>query len=103
MIVRIAPKLLLEPEGTMKERIVLLGCPWLEPDSPQTLQGTQPGTRDIGGVIPQNSTVPGGVIGQHRDHRQNQAEKPPAFPPTHDRRFIGRSFLRLGPCHFDKV
>jgi hypothetical protein len=49
---RIAPKPLLEPEGGMKKRIVLLGRPWHEPDSPKAIEGAQFWTPDMGLVIP---------------------------------------------------
>src|SRR3954463_15964400 len=46
--------------------------------------------------------MPSGLIGQYRDNRQDQAEKPvSAFPPAHDPRFIERSFLTIGQCRFD--
>jgi hypothetical protein len=36
-----------------------------------------------------------GLIGEHHDHRENQAEKQIAFPLTHGRNLAGRNFLRL--------
>ena len=38
---RIAPKPLLQPVGSMKQRIVLLSCPRDEPDSPQAMDEWQ--------------------------------------------------------------
>ena len=67
------------------KRLVLLGCPWLKPDPPQTIQGTQFRTRDIGIVIPYKSALPRRLISQDRDHRQNQAKKPIPFRPIHDK------------------
>ena len=49
---RVGPTSFLEPVRSIKERIVLLGCSRDEPDSPQTIRGTQLGRRHIEVVIP---------------------------------------------------
>src|SRR5262245_12869515 len=93
---RITPEPLLNPVGRIKKRIILRGCPWLKPDSPQTIDGTQLRRRCAIVVIPQKLAMPRGAIGHQCDYGQNQAKEPIAFRPTHEPTFIAKSFVGLG-------
>src|SRR5215469_8689660 len=94
------PKCALDAKSGVNQRKILRRRIERKPNPPQTIRGGQYLVICyVLIVIPDETAVHCRLIGQYRDHRQNQAENPVAFPPTYDRRLVGRTLLRLFiPC-----
>jgi hypothetical protein len=64
---RVAPEAVLDPEGGMKDRIVLLGRVDVRPDAGKAGKGAKVGTCDVARVVPEQGPVERGPIaGQHK-------------------------------------
>ncbi len=88
----VAPEPVLDPEGGVGERVVLLGRPELEPDSPEPVERLQLRTRHVRGVVPEPLAVPGRSIREERHDQQDQQEKPGGCPAG------GSAFRRSRGC-----
>ena len=60
---RIAPQSMLQPEGAVQQRVILLRGAEVEPDAPQTVQRLQVGPRDVHVVVPEQRAVQRGQVG----------------------------------------
>ena len=93
---RVAPQLVLDPEGAVQQRVILLRGPEVEPDPVQSLPGTQFGAGYVRLVVPDESALPGRLINQeHRDHQGGRKE--PVLRPeslSKDGTPFGRSWGR---------
>src|SRR5580698_10619296 len=79
------PQPVLEPEGRMEQRIVLLGRPRLEPDSEKSVKRLQLQLRYIVRVVPEQLTAQRRPI--HRDQPKiDQGEQDEPGDPSHGRR-----------------
>ncbi len=66
---RVAPDPVLEPEGGVKNRVVLLRGTDLEPDAPKAPQGLEAGDRDMKVIVQEPTAGVGRVI---RDERRRE-------------------------------
>src|SRR5690348_15166697 len=68
----IGPEVVFQPEGTVEQRIVLLGGGGVGPDAPEAVEVAEIGAGDVGGVVPEERAVDGGqVCGEgHEDDRR---------------------------------
>ncbi len=51
----VAPDAVLQPEGAVEQRIVLLGCAEVKPDAPEPFQRLHGGPREMSVVIPERT------------------------------------------------
>ena len=72
----IAPQLVLDPERAVQHRVVLDGGPHVEPGAVQSLPGAEFGARDVDVVVPEESALPGGLIGQEDGGDQRSRKEP---------------------------
>jgi hypothetical protein len=66
----IAPYAMFQPEGAVEERIILLRGAEIEPDAPETVQGTKIGAGHVHVVVPGQAAVEGGQAGGNGDAHQ---------------------------------
>src|SRR3954468_15435488 len=78
---RIAPYPMLDPEGRMRQRIVLLRCTEVEPDARQAMNRLKLGAGDVLVIVPQQPTVPGGLVRCERRKEKRHANQP-GWPPA---------------------
>jgi hypothetical protein len=69
---RVAPEPMLQPEGGVDDRVVLLGRARLEPDAAEAVERTEGGRGEVLLVVPEQSAVPGGVVGGERDDDERE-------------------------------
>ena len=85
---RIAPETVFEPERSVNDRIVLLGCAHVEPDAPETVDGLQFRLGNVQVVVEQPPAAGRREIGR-RDRDQEQPGQQQVSPEVPLRRSIG--------------
>ena len=74
----VAPQLVLDPEGGVQQRIILLRGPQVEPDAVQSVPRAQFGAGHVRVIVPDESAVPGRLICQEdRDHQGDEEQPVP--------------------------
>jgi len=58
----IAPKTMLDPKGAMQEGVVLLSGAEREPDAPESVEGLEGGSGNVGAIVPDAAAVKGRPI-----------------------------------------
>ena len=69
---RIHPETMLNPERGMQNRVVLLSCAELPPDSPQAVKRLEIWPGNVSGVVPQQVSVKGGPIRDEGDEKEQR-------------------------------
>lgn len=70
---RVAPQLVLKPEGAVQQWVVLLCCSRFEPDAVQTVKRLQSGLGNVRIIVPKSAAVEGRQIGKERQ-QQNERQ-----------------------------
>ena len=70
---RITPDAMLNPEGRMRDGVVLLRCAEVEPDARQAMKGLQFRAGDVLVVVPQQPAAPHRLIRGERGKEKRQS------------------------------
>src|ERR1017187_10134685 len=81
----IAPGTMLQPEGSVQERIVLLGRSQVGPYPPQTVQGLEAGPGHVAAIVPEQASMQRRQVSE-QGSRQHQG--PHSGAPRDDRRGV---------------
>src|SRR2546425_184124 len=90
-----SPQPVLDPEGGMHERVILLGGFQVEPDTREAVPGSEIGVGYVGPVIPENPTVPGRSVDDDDRGQQRGDEEPISCSEGESRNLRGLG-VRLG-------
>ncbi len=98
----VRPELMLNPEGRVRQWVVLLSGARIEPNAPQSLGRAQIAAGDVAVVVPEDAAVPGWIIGCQRCSYEQEQQK--TCTPTVARAIgsypdIRHLLLCMLPCH----
>src|SRR5262245_36495054 len=76
----VAEEAMLDPEGRVRERVVLLRRAELRPDAPESADRLQLRPRHVMVIVPQHAAVPDGLVSERHDEDEEQELRLHAFP-----------------------
>ena len=85
ILASVAPQSVLDPEGAVQDRIILLGRMHVGPDAAEPSQRAQVRPRDMGLIIPQQAAAQRGPVTRQHETEHQRAHCPWLEPPGRPR------------------